>query len=580
MKLSNQIIQQLTSKLEIERIYQFTYYFPDQDYHHLLIVLNSKCGVSPATLEPTVDMCLEEAKEFTYTIIPSGQLNAILKGANLFYTIVCQEQNLCYHDGKKPIPNISKEELELIKVKSGNHFYSSQKRAAEFTDGMVFYRKKGNAHQAAFMLHQSAEQSIRGVLHAVFNKDKPGHSLQAHLKTISCFIPVLASLFPKDSFYEYGLLQQLDNAYTSVQNRKDYVIEEHDLDLLSVKIELLLVWFKMFYTDCLKTLEELIIKEEERKNMVQPILNSKPLNESVHKEINPSNKLNVLNTSQKSKLDTLIDKICKQHPVSQILALGVNTSAHQNNSIYRLEQIEEQSAHCYLLVILKGHQEVRSYTSYQGDLKVTMLIHHEKEITYALSKHNRFFIQSLKTGIEIYKCVEDPIQFIVPKADWKHSLKSADYFFKNGLEWLAEKFLESARHIYEELDFPATEASLLLLTHCIEQVCISYIYINIGYRINNHNLPFLFDLCGLVNADSLNILHQDTTVGKRQKEALINCVQHLRNKSKCNLGHGDFVILLERCKDLIELVKRNCQTELDSLRKLAHPEEVSKKLLN
>ncbi|MNL45295.1 hypothetical protein D3C87_1679290 [compost metagenome] len=138
-------------------------------------------------------------------------------------------------------------------------------------------------------------------------------------------------------------------------------------------------------------------------------------------------------------------------------------------------------------------------------------------------------------------------------------------------------FLESAKYIYQEMDY-FTEASLLLLTHCIEQVCISYIYINTGYRVNNHHLPFLFDMCAIIDADILNALQQNTDVGKRQKEALINCVQHIRNKSKCSLSQEDLSVLLKRCENLVGVVKSNCQTELDRLINLAYPNEKKSKL--
>lgn len=238
MKVTNQIIQQITSKVQIERVYQFSYIFLNQEYHHLLIALDSKCCLSPATLEPTIDMCLDQVQGLTYMLINSGELKTAIKNGNLFYIIICQEQNLCYHDGKKPIANLTKKELELIRVNKESLFYSSQAKANDFMEGVAFYTKKGNLHQAAFMLHQTTEQFLRGFSDTVFNKDKPGHSLQKHLEVIKRFLPAIEALFPKGN--QYGGLELLDKAYTSVRYKNNFVIEEEQLVALTSKMDLLL----------------------------------------------------------------------------------------------------------------------------------------------------------------------------------------------------------------------------------------------------------------------------------------------------------------------------------------------------
>lgn len=560
MKVTNQIIQQITSKVQIERIYQFSYIFLNQEYHHLLIALDSKCCLSPPTLQPTIDMCLDEAQGLTYMLINSGELKTAIKNGNLFYTIICQEQNLCYHDGKKPIANLTKKELELIIVNKGSIFYSSQAKANDFMEGVEFYTKKGNLHQAAFMLHQATEQFLKGFSDAVFNKDKPGYSLQKHLEVINRFLPAIGTLFPKGNQYEYGVLELLDKAYTTVRHKNKFVIEEEEFAVLTSKIELFFDWSHSFFKECLNSLETQQVKGKLPKNTENSVF--------VEAEI----RTNLLNEGQKKKINLVVDKICKQYPVSQINVLGFKTAVHQTDSIYNFKQLEEHSAHCYLLVILKGSREVKSYSSYHGDLKITMLFHHEKELNYALGKHNRFFIHTLKTSVIIYKSLEHPVQFNIPEPDWLHSLKSANHFFEHRLERLANMFWLSANHIHLHMT-TAPEASLLLLTHCIEQACVSYIYIQTGYRVNQHHLPFLLDLCALIDTDILKIMHQNTDAEKMQMEVLMNCVQYIRNKHKFGLDYKDISNLLERCNELIKVVKASCLSELNRLGKLAHPKE-------
>src|SRR5690606_25346307 len=114
-------------------------------------------------------------------------------------------------------------------------------------------------------------------------------------------------------------------------------------------------------------------------------------------------------------------------------------------------------------------------------------------------------------------------------------------------------------------------ACSLLLTQCIEQACISFIYINTGYRINNHHIPFLRDLCGMISPEVSKILHQNTTNDKRQMDALNNCIQNIRYKGSVAFDHEDITMLLMRCDNLMELVKKACIVELERLKKLVEP---------
>lgn len=566
MKIPQNILQQLVDRVMTERIFQFSYPFLDGSHDRLLIVLNSKVNVSPATLEPIIDLCLSEVPDLSYLLIPSGELKTAIKGGHLFYSAVCQGQNQIYHDGQKPLLFPSREELEAMRTKAEARFQEGRAKAADFKDGMQFYRSKGNLHQAAFMLHQVTELSLRALSMAVFKKDKPTHSLQQHLKTGSRFIPGLATVFPKADAYEYGLLQLLDKAYTTVRYKNNYVIEEEELANLIRKIDPLLDWCKQFFTDCLeaslnaKTIEP--VKTDDPAPSVIP-----PKKEQADTDL-PQSVKGKLDAKQQKQLHKALSNIRKDHAVLQFILIGAGSSMHSNNHLFGVGPLSSQSSHYYVLAILPKGQTGRSRTITQSGMKVTLLFEQENVIHYALEKRSRFFIRAISEGVLIYGNDERPIKFNVTSPDWQHSYEAAEKMMVNRMGRLANMFYESAEATSSYVD-DAYLSSALLLGQCLEQACIAYIYVHSGYRAEHCHLDFLIDLCRMISPEIPHFFQQKSASEKRYVHALTKCRQCIGTKDEDVLDYDDIQYLLIRTEEIVELAKSHCQTELERLKQLA-----------
>jgi hypothetical protein len=569
MKINELIIQELVDKIEVERIFQFTHNFLGKTYDRLLIVLNSKCNVSPLVLEPVIDMVFSEVQDLTYGLIPSGELKSAIINGHLFYNMICKENNQIYHDGKKALPSMAIEGLKNLRFQSYEKFAADYRKGTEFLDGVKFYIGKASYVQATFMLHQSAEIIFRGFENACFKKNRPSHSLHDHIKLLARYIPEISSVFPKNDDYKYGLLKLIDKAYVGVRY-DNYLIEEEELSALRSIIEPLLLSCEQFFNDCLADLVQSIEVLEKQTDNVSPV----PLPTQSNPKDYLYNTAGInLNATMQKQLGVILNNIMMDHKVLRCISLGSKSSSNREKTLYNSEkQLLDQNAHCFLLVILRRGQMGTSRTIYQGDLKATVLFHDEATLKYALEKRNRFFIQATREGTTLYTDLTQSLDFTIPETDWVHSYKRAQQVWEYNFYHQARTFYESAEAINDYIGIPAIEAMTLLLSQCVEQLCISYIYIHTGYRVDRHNISFLIDLCSMISPEIPEILHKRTVGDKRQIKGLINCIHDIRSRYNPSLTINDIEFLFKRCKDTLDFAKNKCELELNRIKTLAYPE--------
>jgi len=576
MEITDQIIEQLVGRIEIERIYQFSYIFLKHEYTRLLIVIKPKCNISPAILEPEVSFCLKEVPDITYMLIASGELKASLKSGSLFYVKICQEENLRYHDGKKLLLMPSQEELALILHKTNEHFHNGQKKAGDFMDGMNFYISSGNFQQATFMLHQAAELTLRATSNAIFKRDKPSHSLQEHLKLISRFLPAINKLFPRDNEFEFSLLKLLDKAYSTVRYKNNYEIEEEELSALIQKIKLLIDWCEFLVLDFKISLLEyknaMMDNKEKATVAYNEAIKTIQIEKPEDKKESPFLLINELDDPHQKQMDIILNNVKQEYPVLQIVFLGAEMSVKTKNTFHDENGEPERNSHCYLLVILNKGKHGNSHTITRKGLKVTILFHPQNIIKFALEKYNRFFIHALGKGKVLYTSSQHTVTLNITEPDWAHTYESSKLFASYHLEHLANKFYTSACAIQDYIDDSCSEPFILMISQSIEHACMSFIYVHTGYRVNQHNLPFLLDLCDMISHKIRLILHENTTYDQNQMNTLVKCFYNLRHSVKLSVEYDDMTAYLKRCSNLVEAIENCCEIELERLKKLAYPE--------
>src|SRR5690606_8042792 len=103
MKDYSTLIEKLTQRFELERIYHFSYPFMDEEKQQLLLVISVKGNMTPNVMQPMVELTLAEESKLLFFIIPYGEWKNNLHLGCLFFVQAARQKNLLHHGGKKKL---------------------------------------------------------------------------------------------------------------------------------------------------------------------------------------------------------------------------------------------------------------------------------------------------------------------------------------------------------------------------------------------------------------------------------------------------------------------------------------------
>ncbi|MBC9798082.1 HEPN domain-containing protein [Sinomicrobium weinanense] len=231
-------INRLTNLLEAQYIYASA--MPAGKEERTLLVVLLKEG-DPGLSEDVVSLTGKVFREHTGFLLRVYSLpyaERLIREGNLFFIRICQTKNLVYRHPEQHAPAPAKDmDQELALAAAKRNFDSGMARARAFREGAVFFEKKEDYSQAAFMLHQSVELGFRLAELEAMGKEKICHSITGHRKYVKVFIPELYTLFNPEKEEENNLLQLLDHAYKGVRYSRDFSITPEQLAHISVKSE-------------------------------------------------------------------------------------------------------------------------------------------------------------------------------------------------------------------------------------------------------------------------------------------------------------------------------------------------------
>lgn len=112
-------------------------------------------------------------------------------------------------------------------------------KAQEFLAGSELFRVRKQYVIAAFMLHQSAEQTLRTLLKAGTGYHANTHSIDRLLRYAGLVSYQLPDIFPQKTEEEKRLFSLLQKAYIDTRYKEDYKISTEDLLCITEKVRLI-----------------------------------------------------------------------------------------------------------------------------------------------------------------------------------------------------------------------------------------------------------------------------------------------------------------------------------------------------
>lgn len=88
------LVERLIQRIDLDRIFLFSYSFLGKEQQHLILVMKPEDGVSPKVMKPVIELCLIDTKELSFELIPFGEWRNKVRHGGLYYAYAYRQENL------------------------------------------------------------------------------------------------------------------------------------------------------------------------------------------------------------------------------------------------------------------------------------------------------------------------------------------------------------------------------------------------------------------------------------------------------------------------------------------------------
>ncbi len=565
MKDYSTLIEKLTQRFELERIYHFSYPFIGEEKKHLLLVMGVKGTMSPNVMHPMVKLSLAEESDLSFSIIPYGEWKNNLRLGCLFFVQAARQKNLLYHYGKKKQAPFTVSDLNGVCELVKSVYPSAKAQSEEFIKGVYFYLEQGNALQATFMLHQAIEIRLKSLIQILLGRTNAIHSIQQFIKALSKYIPEFQDVFRKNYEYDRRLLQLLDKAYTSVRrNGSAFEIDEEDLTYLRGKAGELCNAADSIFEHMLSEIGHMIqeVGMEKELPVIEPDKCVSASNDS--KRIVNDLSSFALQESIKKQLNRILNSIEKDYPVEQILLIRSEVSTFAQNGLYIEDKADHfKKAAFFVLAVTKENIETTYFLRETKDVNMTVLFYSKKAVKSALGKGSRFVTEIYQRNTVLRQSADFDNRYCPREINW------SEVYDKVNKEWEVRKArIEECIALqaeYIQSKNVHTEFQFVIMGHAVEQMCLAWIRCGTGYSAFKGRLRFLIDLSKITSPELYQILHPTSDEEGQLRLCWIQNQILLRKAVPFNMDPKWSAFMHELCQEAYTLTREYCEAELAKL---------------
>lgn len=143
----------------------------------------------------------------------------------------------CLHGFPPEADIMSTQRTEINLTELESLLSVSLNKSKEFLAGSELYRVRKQYSLSAFMLHQSAEQSLLALLNISTGLRLSSHNIERLIRYCSFLFPEFIELFQLDREEDKRVIRLLKKAYIDTRYKKDYSIRYDELTLLTEKVQ-------------------------------------------------------------------------------------------------------------------------------------------------------------------------------------------------------------------------------------------------------------------------------------------------------------------------------------------------------
>ncbi|RYE41396.1 MAG: HEPN domain-containing protein, partial [Sphingobacteriales bacterium] len=160
---------------------------------------------------------------------------ALIKGRR-FWSTVMDKGNVLYQSPELTLPAHPEMTKRILLARAQFNWERWGKQGNEFLRGAELYRADNNFRLAAFLLHQSVESILKGIIQAVIGYRVQMHNLSRLLRLTLIFTDELKEAFELNSIEGAQLYQLMQNAYSQSRYTSSFDPDGDSVRILSKQV--------------------------------------------------------------------------------------------------------------------------------------------------------------------------------------------------------------------------------------------------------------------------------------------------------------------------------------------------------
>lgn len=222
--------------------------------YDLLVLIDSTYKKPMHEFESLIANRCHDLAMVTASVHKTDTIKQLLVQGNLFFSNLCKSENLIFNgiDKTLEIVNPGKsigrvEELE-------KEFKNQYSRAKGFLSGAISYGISGDNQLAAFMLHQTVEQTLNAFLSPLIGYRLQTHNLNKLLLYARRLSQNFYTVFPRNTDAEIQMYQTLHKAYIYGRYKNNFFISNEILQILMERVTVLLEMSEIIFYEKIEVL--------------------------------------------------------------------------------------------------------------------------------------------------------------------------------------------------------------------------------------------------------------------------------------------------------------------------------------
>ncbi|QNL50954.1 HEPN domain-containing protein [Olivibacter sp. SDN3] len=570
------LVGRLVQRMDLHRVFLFSYPFLEEEQHHLLLVINPVKGLSPKAMAPIVSLCMSDTTEVPFDMILAGEWQNQLKQGSLYYTYASLPQHELFAASKKKSPLLSHKTITGLLELSQLNYGKCRKTSDEFREAVNNFVIKRDYGQATFMLHQFLAVRLKGFQATAGVNGGKSHNVEYLMKSLRALAPQILSIFPYDS-PSVDLFRLLDESY--VKGKKMDIVEI-TTDQFSLLLEKCEQASAMLDSMVATMMERIAAYREQLADEVKLSGDVKGEKAPVLAiDTNPSPSQLVCEDfsgfpwpdSYKQDVNSLLNSFRQKHNPEQIMMLNYHTGGFSGSNLFQQpDGNKEQGAkvELYLVVLMKNKGPFRFKRVQAGVASALVVYLNVEYVKKKLSEGDRF-VHTLWTKGRVLrrKSIFTP-SFTVTEVDWKAEYERVKNLWEN-----ARGCMSNLKEVVVQTPNLMLDTGMLLLKDLLEMGVHTYLQCAVGYLPRQVHLTELIDWSGITGRRVLDFIYPKSETDRARLHLMFRPESIWWENATIGLSKTSQSFYCDQAKDLLRFFDGLCEEVLEELKNKAEKVE-------